>query len=100
MIGPDPFGPWRAGMALWTMMAEAQTVIAIRTLGMMGAIPSSPGERGVMVAEKGKAFAQAALAAGAAAASGKMPLEVAEAALRPIGRTTRANMRRLTRPRA
>jgi hypothetical protein len=32
VIGPAP-SPWRAGMALWTMMAEAQTVFAIARWG-------------------------------------------------------------------
>lgn len=96
----DPFGPWRAGMAFWTMMGEAQAVATIRTLGMMGVVPASPRENHAMLAEKGPAFARAAMAAGLAAAAGKMPLEVAEAALRPIGRQTRANMRRLTKARA
>jgi hypothetical protein len=94
----DPFAPWRAGFAFWTMMAEAQTVMAVRTLGLWGVLPASPGENRRMVAEKGPAFARAAVAAGLAAAAGKPPLAVAEAALAPIGRKTRANARRLTRP--
>lgn len=97
-MGADPLGPWRAGMAFWTMMAEAQAVVAIRTMGMMGVLPASPRESHAMVAEKGPAFAKAAMAAGVAAAQGKSPIQVAEAALKPIGRQTRANMRRLTKP--
>lgn len=96
----DPFGPWRAGIAFWTMMAEAQAVVAIRVLGMWGVIPASPRERRTMVAEKGPAFARAALAAGRAAAEGRPPLAVLEASVRPLGRRTRANVRRLTKPKA
>ena len=29
----DPLGPWRAGLAFWTMMAEAQAVVAAETIG-------------------------------------------------------------------
>lgn len=96
---PDPFGAWRAGLAFWTMMAEAQAVVAIRTMGMWGVIPASPRERHTMMAEKGPAFAEAALAAGIAAAQGRRPEAVLEAAVKPLGRRTRANVRRLTNPR-
>ena len=81
-------------------MAEAQTVVAIRTMGIWGVVPASPRERHAMVAEKGPAFLESAIAAGQAAAMGQTPVQVAEAALRPIGRQTRSNMRRLTKPRA
>ncbi len=81
-------------------MAEAQAVVAFRTLGMWGVMPAAPSERHDMMAEKGPAFFEAALAAGRAAALGRSPVQVAEAALSPIGRQTRSNMRRLTKPRA
>ncbi len=100
MARVDPFGPWRAGVAYWTMMAEAQAVIAIRVMGMWGMIPASPRERRTMLAEKGPAFAEAALAAGIAAAQGRRPEAVLEAAVKPLGRRTRANVRRLTKPKA
>ncbi len=100
MARTDPLGAWRAGLALWTMMAEAQAVVAIRVLGMWGLVPASPRERCTMLAEKGPAFAEAALAAGMAAAQGRRPEAVLEAAVKPIGRLTRANVRRLTKPRA
>lgn len=86
-------------MAYWVMMAEAQTVVAIRVLGLWGLLPAAPGESRAMLAEKGPAFAQSAIAAGRAAAMGRGPVAVAEAALKPIGRQTRANVRRLTAPR-
>jgi hypothetical protein len=96
----DPFQPWRHSVALWTMMAEAQTVVALRVMGMWGVRPAAPRENHTMLAEKGPAFAESALAAGRAAAMGKGPFEVAEAALTPIGRRTRSNVRRLTKPRS
>src|SRR5688500_9457293 len=72
----DPFGPWRTGLAFWTMMAEAQTVVAIRTMGIWGVVPASPRERHAMVAEKGPAFLESAIAAGQAAAMGQTPVQV------------------------
>ena len=98
MAGPDPFQPMRHTLAFWTMMAEAQMVIGLRVMGMWGVLPASPRENRTMVAEKGPAFAKAAVAAGRAAALGKGPFEIAEAALKPIGRQTRSNVRRLTKP--
>ena len=47
----DPFGPMRAGLAFWTMMAEAQAVVAIRTMGLWGVLPAAPSERHDMLAE-------------------------------------------------
>ncbi|MCE6950930.1 antifreeze protein [Cereibacter sphaeroides] len=84
---------WQMGL----MVAEAQTVMTLRTLGMMGVLTPHPMENQRMVAEKGRAFAQAAQAATAAAMQGKRPDEVAAAALKPIRRRTRANAARLTR---
>ncbi|MEA5161091.1 MULTISPECIES: antifreeze protein [Cereibacter] len=84
---------WQTGL----MVAEAQTVMTLRTLGMMGVLTPHPLENQRMVAEKSVAFAQAAQAATAAAMQGKRPDEVAAAALQPIRRRTRANAARLTR---
>ena len=94
----NPFHPWRSTLAFWSMMAEAQTVIALRTLGMMGVLPASPRENHTMMAEKGPAFAESAMAAGAAAMAGKTPDQIAQAAIRPIARRTGANVKRLTKP--
>lgn len=84
---------WQMGL----MVAEAQTVVTLRTLGMMGVLTPHPMENQRMVAEKGVAFAQAAQAATAAAMQGKRPDQVAAAALHPIRRRTRVNAARLTR---
>ncbi|MGP3697395.1 antifreeze protein [Rhodobacter sp. NSM] len=84
---------WQTGL----MVSEAQTVMALRTLGMMGVLTPHPLENQRMVTEKGLAFAQAAQAATSAAMQGKRPDEVAAAALKPIRRRTRANAARLTR---
>ena len=94
----NPFQPWTSTLAFWTMMAEAQTVIALRTMGMMGVLPASPRENHTMMAEKGPAFVESAIAAGAAAMAGKTPDQIAQAAIRPIARRTGANVKRLTKP--
>jgi hypothetical protein len=95
----NPYQPWKSTLAFWTMMTQAQTVIAIRMLGMAGVLPAHARENHTMLVEKGPAFAEAAIAAGAAVLAGKSPDEIAQAAIRPIGRRTRANVKRLTKPR-
>lgn len=82
-----------------TMMVEAQTVIGIRLLGMAGVLPAASGENMRMVTEKQTAFAQSGIAVMGALLAGKSPIQAYGEALAPIGRTTRANSRRLTRRR-
>ena len=94
----NPYQTWRYPFDLWALMVQAQTVIALRTLGMMGVLSAAPRENQTMVAEKGPAFAEAALAAGAAAMMGQNPVKVMQAAIRPLRKRTGANVRRLTRP--
>ena len=92
-----PVNYWRTGAAFWSMATEAQTVIALRTLGMMGAWNTPSSENHRMVAEKTEAFSQAAAAAAGALMRGARPDQVAEAAMRPLQRKTRANVARLTK---
>lgn len=94
----DPFAAWRTGVALWSLAAEAQSVVTLRMLGMAGVLKAHPREGHTMLAEKGPAFARAAMAAGAAAAKGEGPEAVVAAAIRPLKRRTGANLRRLTKP--
>ena len=79
------------------MMAEAQTVIGLRMLGMAGVLPAAKGENARMVAEKQKAFADAGVAATTAWMTGGGAVGAWNAALTPIGRTTRANSKRLSK---
>ncbi|MBP1807470.1 antifreeze protein [Rubellimicrobium aerolatum] len=95
-----PYQPWTSAVAFWTMMAEAQMVMTLRMMGMMGVLPAHKRENHTMMAEKAPAFAEAAMAAGAAMMTGKSPDEIAQAAIRPVARRTRANVKRLTKPRA
>lgn len=92
-----PLQLWSLGLQTGAMMAEAQTVIALRLWGMVGLWPTRPLETTRMLTEKWPAFLQSAGAAGAAAMNGHGPHRIAEEALRPIRRRTRANSRRLSR---
>ena len=86
----------RLGLKSTVMLAEAQAVMAMRLWGMMGLWPVAPGEDRRMVSEKLQAIQAAQLAAIRAMLRGASPLGVAEAALRPVGRRTRANAKRLS----
>lgn len=94
----DPFAAWKAGLALWGLAVQAQTVMTLRTMAMAGLVAKLPGEDRRMVDEKGPAFARSALAAGLVAARGGSPEAVMHAAIKPLHRATGANLRRLTRP--
>jgi len=99
MYPTDPYRLWTLTLQTSWMLAEAQTVVALRLWGMAGLWPVSPTESSRMLTEKWPAFVQSDGAAGAAMMKGHGPERVAEAALRPIRKTTRANSRRLRRRR-
>lgn len=90
---------WRLQMRTMRMMAEAQTVIGMRMLGVAGLVPAEAGENMRMVTEKQTAFAQAGMAMAGALMAGKTAAQAYGMGLTPIGRTTRANSLRLTRKR-
>lgn len=79
------------------MLAEAQMVIGMRMMGMMGMWRVLPSENARMSSEKVAAFGQSAIAATTAAMTGKSPAQVAEAALKPVARATKSNVKRLAR---
>ncbi|MCU0828400.1 MAG: antifreeze protein [Tabrizicola sp.] len=79
------------------MLAEAQMVIAMRMMGMLGLWRVLPSETKRMSSEKVSALGEAAMASSRAMMTGKSPLRVAEAALKPIRRKTSANVKRLAR---
>lgn len=95
----DPFSWAQSGVVFWTLMAEAQIVMSVRMLGLAGVLPLTQAERWRMVAEKGPAFGQAWVAAMSAAQAGQTIEQVALAAMGPVGKATRANVRRLARAR-
>lgn len=87
-------------LPLWAQMArigvESQFVIGLRTAAMMGLLPQRPGELTRMVSEKQDAANEAMRAAMSAAGRGARADEVLSAMLKPYGRRTKANAKRLS----
>jgi len=81
------------------LFIEAQTVIALRLLGLAGLWPVGDDESRRMVSEKGPAWAEAASAAQGAAFAGARADEVMLAAIGPLSREARSNRTRLLRRR-
>jgi hypothetical protein len=81
------------------MLFEAQNVIAYRMLGMAGLWSVAPNETHRMVGEKAPALIASSAAAAQAMLAGKRPDQILDAAVKPLGRRTRANARRLSRRR-
>lgn len=86
---------------LWFQVAqiaiESQMVIGMRLAGMMGFLPQHKSESHRMVQEKLDAAQEAGAAMMRAMTRGARADQVMAAALRPYGRRTKANARRLTR---
>ena len=82
---------WLAWQASW--------VFALRSAQLMAEPASAATALTEMAAEKPRAFAAGAVAAGRAAWLGSRPDVVAAAALKPARRRVAANLRALTRPR-
>lgn len=89
-----PFDLWLTGLRLARLAAEAQGVILLRTLGILGIWSVAPSEMTRMFTEKPPAFARAASAATKAALAGRPPLD---AAIGPLQSRAGANLRRLSR---
>ena len=87
----------RLAVKAQTMLVEAQTVMTLRTLGMFGLWPMGAQETSRMFTEKLEAMQEAQVAVMRAAMKGADPTAMAEAALRPVRRRTKANAERLTR---
>ncbi|HEY6919700.1 MAG TPA: antifreeze protein [Tabrizicola sp.] len=77
------------------MLVEAQMVIGMRMMGMAGLWRVTPSENARMSSEKVSAATEVAKATSRALMSGKSPSFVAEAALKPIARRTKSNVKRL-----
>ena len=93
----SPNDVMRLGAQMTMLAWEAQMVVAMRTMGMAGLWSVLPSEDERMVAEKPAAFAEAAMAAGAAGLAGKRPDQVMDAWARSLRRRTGGNARRLAR---
>lgn len=79
------------------MLMEAQMVIGMRMMGMAGLWRVLPSENARMSSEKVSAMGEAALATGHAIMTGASPAKIAEAALKPVARATKSNVKRLAR---
>lgn len=77
------------------MLMEAQMVIGMRMMGMAGLWRVHPSENTMMSSEKVSALGQSAIATSQAIMTGKSPAFIAEAALKPISRRTKSNVKRL-----
>ena len=77
------------------MLMEAQMVIAMRMMGMAGLWRVHPSENAMMSSEKVSALGQSAIATSQAIMTGKSPAFIANAALKPIARRTKSNVKRL-----
>ena len=89
--------PFLLPFDLMRITLESQAVIAMRMAGMAGLWRTGPAETARMLREKPEALADAWISAWMAGAGGARPDEVMQAALRPIGRRTRSNAKRLMR---
>ncbi|MFN3226936.1 MAG: hypothetical protein ACE360_11885 [Hyphomicrobiales bacterium] len=83
--------------ALWRMGFEAQSVIAMRTMGAAGFWNHSDRENQLMLREKQKAFAKGTAGAARALMRGESPAAVMLEAVKPMQKKTGANARRLTK---
>lgn len=94
MIGPQVPSA-RLLRDVMRMGIEAQFIMTLRTAGMLGMLPHGKDENLLMVTEKADACRESLGAAFRSAARGARADEVLAAALKPYGRRTRANAKRL-----
>lgn len=93
----NPLELWATGCEAARIGLEANSIVAMRMLGMMGLWKVRDTEVVRMVVEKPAAFAEAWMAGFSAAVSGAAPDGILSASLKPIGRATKSNHRRLSR---
>ncbi len=82
------------------LAVDAQMVVGLRVAGMMGMIAQSPGEPIRMISEKHEALSESVMAMASAGWRGHSPERLLSAGMRPYGKRTRANSRRLSVSRA
>lgn len=86
---------WHTCLAIGTLAAESQSVIAYRSLGFLGGWSLERDENQRMISENPAAFLAANLAAVAAMISGKCPDQVTLAWVRPLSAAVGSNRTRL-----
>jgi hypothetical protein len=77
------------------ILMEAQMVIGMRMMGMAGFWRVHRSENSMMSSEKVAAVSASAMATSKAIMTGKSPSFIADAALKPIARRTKSNVKRL-----
>ncbi|WP_394151906.1 antifreeze protein [Loktanella salsilacus] len=90
-----PLDLFKTQMEVGMMLAEAQSVIAMRMMGWGGLWSVATSENDRMVSEKTEAIMMSMQGAALAAMSGKRPDEIMNAAVKPLRQKTRANAKRL-----
>ena len=90
---------WGLGIRTSQMLAQAQSVITLRTLGAFGLWPVGASEARRMWLEKPGAFIESAGRATTAMVELKRPDQIVDAAIIPFEQKTRSNSRRLSRRR-
>jgi len=94
-MNPTQFLAFNAQVA--KLVTDTQAVMALRLMGMAGALPADADENDRMIAEKGPAFAKSASKMAAAAFAGKRPDEIMSAGMRPLQSEVTRNRKRLTK---
>jgi hypothetical protein len=97
MLPLTPHGYWRIVLQASQILTESHTVIALRLSGMAGLWPMAEVENQRMISEKLTAATQATHAAIRTGAGGGSLSDIAMAAMKPVGRRTKANAKRLTK---
>lgn len=93
----EVLGWQRSMLRMVSLAAEAQQVIAYRTMGFGGVWSVPPSEAVQMVYEKGPALMQSWMGASRAAMGGAAPNRVLDAWSGPLERKARSNRKRLAR---
>lgn len=97
MVISFPTDLFRLTLDTGLMALQAQQVVAMRTLGLMGAWRTRDGETTRMVTEKLDAMGEAKRGISQAFGQAMSPLAIAHAALAPYAERTRDNHQHLTR---
>lgn len=94
---PNPFALLQLQTQATLIAMEAGAVIWMRMMGMAGLWSVLPSENARMVTEKQKAFAEAGTRLMLGTMKGQDSQKTLSRALKPIRRTTKSNVTRLTR---
>ena len=88
---------WTNALQAGWLVTEAQSVVAMRIMGIAGIWSVTPDERQRMLSEKAHAFTKSFTDAQRAVIAGQSSDRITAAALEPILQTARANRKRLAK---